>query len=223
MTRIAPYALPLVEVLRQSGPAADGDALIFHTVRGNLAARYHPVAGGLAEAAVVWLGDSSAGLAGPGDGLYSDVAATLQQSAIESLRLDYRQPNRLSECVSEVLVGVHWLASERGIDRLALVGHGFGGVVAITAAVAADAVRCVAALATPDTDCDALAWLGKPLFLAHGDADTVVPVTSARRLEERARGEVTCRIYPGAGHGFERCRDALADDLRGWLDEQLSP
>src|SRR5215210_7072743 len=50
-----------------------------------------------------------------------------------ALRLHYRRPNELVECVLDTLIGVAFLVHE-GQDNVALVGHSFGGAVVISAA-----------------------------------------------------------------------------------------
>lgn len=210
--------LPLIAVCRQRGTKA-GDPIVFQTTQGDIAGRYHSVAGGLATRAVVWLSGSGGGFEGPAHGLYAALALELQIMGIESLRLEYRRSTRQDECVRDALVGAHWLTRERGIERLALVGHAFGSAVAITAGAASEKVSAVAALASPTVE--AVARLGKPLFLGHGADDQVQPAADCLRLEQRAAGDVTCRIYPGAQHNLDECRDALSADLVGWLDEQL--
>jgi len=220
VSRSTAYELPLVDVLRQSGTAA-GDPTVFQTVSGEISARYHPVAGGLATRAVVWLPGCGGGLDGPAHGLYRQLAMELQTLGIESLRIDYRRINRIEECVRDCLVGVHWLSRERGIDRIAVVGYSFGAAVALTAGVAARAVNAVAALAAPTGGFESVDRLAKPLFLGHGELDDVVPAATTLLNEERAAGDVVCRIYPGGHHDLEECRDTLSADLMTWLDENL--
>jgi dienelactone hydrolase len=210
------FALPLVEVLRH--PAADdgGDRVIFQTVRGGISARLHPVPGGSSEQAVVWLPGAER-VADPAvEAFFMEGARELVGRGIESVRLAYRRPNRLDECVRDALVVAEWLSSERGIERIVLVGHGFGGAVAVTAGVASPVVSAVAALAAESAGTETVDQLDKPLFLAHGDADPVVPVACTNRLAQRAAGEVTCRVYPG-GHDLAAARPRVLADLAAWL------
>lgn len=220
MTRSTAYELPLVDVVRRAG-GVTGDPVVFRTISGDIVARYHPIAGGLATRGAVLVPGVGGGLDGPAPGFYAEVAEALGARGIEALRLDYRRVNRLEECVRDALVGAHWLSRERGIDQVALIGHSFGGAVAITAGVAGDEVGAVAALASQAAGAEAVTWLGKPLFLAHGDADEVLPVACSLRLAQRANGEVACRIYPGAHHALAECRGELIRDLATWLDTHL--
>ena len=80
-------------------------------------------------------------------------------------------------------------------------------------------------------DIDTLDVLGSsarvrcPTFVAHGDADTVVPVSDAHDITAALAGERQCRIYPGADHRFTKPEDLdrLLDDCRRWLIEHLLP
>lgn len=64
-----------------------------------------------------------------------------------------------------------------------------------------------------------------PAFVAHGDADRVVPCADAAEIAAALGGERRTRIYPGADHRFSRPADldALLGDLCGWLEAQLAP
>ncbi len=75
-----------------------------------------------------------------------------------------------------------------------------------------------------------------PLFIAHGDRDSLIPVETARLFAERMRGgsagPVVYAELPGAQHGFdrfhsirfERVVDAV-EDFAAWvrLRESLRP
>ena len=79
---------------------------------------------------------------------------------------------------------VHHLLARRGVARVVLVGHSFGGAVAIAAgALLGPATAGVVALSTqvPGTEhVDKLA--GTPLLLVHGDADGVLPDLCSRNV-----------------------------------------
>ena len=69
------------------------------------------------------------GLSGPAHGLYHTLARRLG-----GVRVHYRKPGRLEDCLFDVLL-VHNLLTRRGVERVALVGHSFGGAVAVGAGV----------------------------------------------------------------------------------------
>src|SRR5437762_9963047 len=109
-------------------------ALKLQTNRGDIDALYHlavnpPISKRLG---VVFVGGAGGGLDGPARGLYPAVAKELQRAGIAALRVDYRHPNHLEECVLDTLCGVEFLRSD-GVERVAVVGHSFGGAVVISA------------------------------------------------------------------------------------------
>lgn len=59
-----------------------------------------------------------------------------------------------------------------------------------------------------------------PMFIAHGDADSSVPIGQSERLRDALAGAgtpVEFLVVPGAGHGLP---NAIADDVRAWLAAQ---
>src|SRR5690348_12926434 len=74
---------------------------LLETNRGAIVTRYHPVEG--ARAGVVWVGGAGGGLDGPARGIYVEACRRLQGGGIAGLRLHYRRPNHLEECVLDTL------------------------------------------------------------------------------------------------------------------------
>src|SRR5919202_1773289 len=113
------------------GKTSDGiEELTLQTNAGEIPCIFHSAPEG--AAGVVWVGGAGGGLDGPAWGLYPRLASQLVRDHIASLRLHYRHPNNLMECVLDPLLGAVYLG-ERGRTRVALVGHSFGGAVVITA------------------------------------------------------------------------------------------
>lgn len=52
---------------------------------------------------------------------------------ISSLRIQYRNPVNMEECIYDVITGINFLERE-GIFVIALTGHSIGGAVVIQAA-----------------------------------------------------------------------------------------
>jgi len=62
---------------------------------------------------------------------------------------------------------------------------------------------------------------GKPFFVGHGTADTVVPVAHGRASRELLEGlgaALTYREYPGMAHEINA---ACLADVQTWLRERL--
>lgn len=195
------------------------DEVLLTTNAGQITCRLHR--NGQATAGVVWVGGAGGGLDGPAGGLYPRLAAQLAAQGVESLRLDYRRPNDLIACILDTLLGAGYLQG-RGIDRLALVGHSFGGAVVISAGVASSSVFGVAALSSQTYGTDLVRDLGpRSLLLMHGSADSVLPDSCSRDIFRRARDPKEVLLYPGCGHGLDECREAVDRDLLRWLRQVL--
>ena len=171
-----------------------------------------------AERGVVWVSGAYGGFSG-GGGLYSILSDELIADGISSLRLDYRHPNVLHHSIMDVLAGVDFLRSQ-GCERVALVGHSFGGAVVIAAAPLSDAVWSVAGLAS-QTHGARYAHLvsPKPLLLVHGEDDDRLSARCSILINEWAREPKRLILYPDAGHNLRECRDELHPVLKSWLLE----
>ena len=77
---------------------------------------------------------------------FARLADVLRQDRIASLRLCYRHPNVLPECVLDIMTGVAYL-THGGAQPVVLVGHSFGGAVVMTAGALRAPVAGVVALA----------------------------------------------------------------------------
>jgi fermentation-respiration switch protein FrsA (DUF1100 family) len=171
---------------------------------------------------VVWVGGAGGGLDGPAAGLYGTLARDLAANyGVAGLRLHYRFPNHLDDCVLDTLMGVAWLRGAEGIARAALVGHSFGGAVVIAAAAGSEAgaVSAVAPLSTQTFGATAaVAQVApRPILFLHGTADEILPPTCSTSLFARAGEPKRIKLYPGARHGLEEAREELIADLRAWL------
>ena len=210
--------LELLDV--EQGPAVDGvEELVLHTNAGDIPCRFHVAEGG--DAAVVWVGGAGGGLDGPAGGLYPRLAGQLVGDRIASLRLHYRQPNHLTACVLDTLMGVAYLAT-RDRTRVAVAGHSFGGAVVITAGALSEEVVAVAALSSQTSGTELVSEVSpRPLLLMHGSADEILPDRCSRDLYARAREPKQILLYEGCRHGLDECRDAVDRDLLDWLRQVL--
>jgi carboxymethylenebutenolidase len=106
---------------------------------------------------------------------------------------------------------VGWLQASPGVSgrRVGLVGYSQGAFLAVSIASSIPAVKAVVDFfgggSTSAGRLEQEASNFPPLLILHGEADTVVPVSSAFRLRDAVitqGGEVEIYVYPGAGHGF---------------------
>lgn len=190
------------------------------TNSGIIDTRLHPASSG--EVAILWVFGAGGGLGGPAGGLYPRLAEVLTADHVASLRLDYRRPGHLTDCVLDVLIGIAYLQSV-GRPKVILAGHSFGGAVVINAAALTENVIAVAALSAQSYGTDAVKDLnGRPLLLMHGDADEVVPARCLQDIYDRAGQPKQLLLYPACGHGLDDCRREVDRDLTHWLHEMVN-
>ena len=123
-----------------------GRGMTMHTTRGDVRSIVHHDQAIRTTKGIIWVWGARGGFAGPAEGLYRDLAEELRHE-ITSVRIDYRQPNVIPECVMDTLVGVSFLTGTGHTD-IALVGHSFGGAVVISAAPFSGEVKAVVALSS---------------------------------------------------------------------------
>ncbi len=204
----------------QVGEGETGRGVTLRTTRGHVRAIVHNDQRGRTSKGIVWVWGARGGFAGPAEGLYRDLAEDLA-GEITSLRVDYRMPNVIPECVLDALVGVSFLTGT-GHSEIALVGHSFGGAVVISAAPFSEDVKAVAALSSQTYGAQNAALVSpRPLLLAHGGADTRLPPRCSEQIHSWANDPKELIIYPDAEHGLTECRDELRDMLRDWLRARL--
>ena len=199
-------------------------ALKLHTDRGDIDARFHPAPENSAGKGlgVVWVGGAGGGLDGPARGLYPAASEQLQQRGIASLRLHYRRPNELRDCVLDTLAGVAFLARE-GVTRVAVVGHSFGGAVVISAGATSPKIKAVVPMSSQTSGTElAPAVAPRPMLLIHGTNDQVLPDRCSRQIYADAGEPKEIKLYPGAGHGLDEVRQEVLDLLVRWIPEKLA-
>ena len=132
---VAPWRLP---------EATGGSGILVRTNLGPIRCMYHRAEG--ATQGIIWVSGAAGGFSG-GGGLYPILSDELIEDGVSSLRLSYRKPNNFMHCMMDVLAGVSFL-QDKGHERVALVGHSFGGAVVIAAAPLSEAVVTVVGLAS---------------------------------------------------------------------------
>ena len=137
------------------------------------------------------------------------------------LRVSYREPNNLDLCAHDLACGVEW-ARDAGAERVVVMGHSFGGAVAIRAAVVMTAsVAGVVTFATQSAGCEVAGALdGRPLLLFHGDCDEILP-SEASLMVQAIAGYGDVEMLAGDGHLLATSDDVIAERLEEWLPEVL--
>jgi len=189
-----------------------------YTTRGLLTLLTHePEPGTAGDAAIVACGGAMGGVLGPGDALYHRLGQRWAPRGVRFVRVGYREPNNLDQCAHDLACGVE-LARDAGASRVVVMGHSFGGAVAIrTAVIMPVSVVGVVTFATQSAGCEvAGALAGRPLLLFHGDRDELLPPESSHVVAAIAgHGEVV--MLPGDGHLLARSDDVIVERLDQWL------
>jgi predicted alpha/beta hydrolase family esterase len=192
--------------------------------RGLLTLLWHePPAGAVAaDAALVPCGGAMGGLLGPAGGLYQRLGETWAARGVPVLRVSYRQANDLDTCCLDVAAAVQ-LAVGTGAERVVVMGHSFGGAVAVRVAVGLDPlVAGVVTFASQSAGCEVAGSLhGKPLLLFHGDRDEILPFESSEMVRMLAGAGELVRL-PGDGHLLGESADVLWERLEEWLPDVLA-
>lgn len=209
--------LRIENVHAEPAPEHGSFNLQIETSRGPISAIFQAVEGG--TGAVVCVGGAAGGMDGPG-GLYARLAESLVSARLSTLRVGYRAPNNLEECVLDVLAGCSFLAGV-GASDLALVGHSFGGAVVIMAGQLAPAVRAVASLSPQLFGTRQVEQLGKPLLLIHGTEDTILSHEASEDIYRRARDPKRMILLAETGHGLREAKERVLVTLTSWLGAML--
>jgi len=140
-----------------------------YTRRGLMSLLWHEPKEQVRNVGIVMVGGAMGGTLGPGNGLYNDFGHALAEVGIPSIRLSYRKPNDMDSCCVDLAAAVQLLIGS-GADRVVLMGHSFGGAVAIRVAVGlSEMVAGVVTFATQSAGCEIAGGLqGKPLLMFHG-------------------------------------------------------
>ena len=127
-----------------------GNGVLLHTTRGDIHTIVHsnPDPEYRTTKAIVYVWGARGGFDGPAEGIYARLAEDLKYE-MTSIRIDYRLPNVLAECVLDTMAGLSFL-SATGHSEIALVGHSFGGAVVIAAAPFSPLVKAVVSLSSAD-------------------------------------------------------------------------
>jgi pimeloyl-ACP methyl ester carboxylesterase len=191
-----------------------------NTSRGDVECRHYV---GGSSAAVIWAGGAGGGWESPARGLYPKLSEEYATDGVSSLRVRFRYPGVLAESVLDVLAGVMYLA-DSGDDSIGVVGHSFGGAVAIQAAATLEMVRAVVTLATQSYGADPAADLGPQcaLLLLHGQDDSVLSPDSSRKVHRIAQEPKQLVIFSGTGHGLDESADTVRHLTRDWIDRYVA-
>ncbi len=191
-----------------------------YTMRGLLTLLWHePPAGfALQPGALVLCGGAMGGLLGPGEALYHRLGEEWSRRGVHVLRISYRKPNDLDMCCVDLAAAVQLAIGSGGADRVVLMGHSFGGAVAVRVGVGLnEMVAGVATFSTQSAGCEVAAGLADtPLLLFHGERDEILPIESSDMVRMIAGTGEVVRL-PGDGHLLARSAAIIWARLEEWL------
>ena len=168
-------------------------------------------------AAAAWAACSA-----PPTALYHRLGLELAEEGIGTVRVGYRKPNDLARCVHDVAAATD-LASRSGGRRFVVIGHSFGGAVAIQSrGRPRRALRAASSRSpTQSAGCELAAELGDtPLLLLHGTDDEILPPDTSAVVQILAgHGDVV--LLPGAGHLLTQAADEVHDRVHTFITTNL--
>jgi hypothetical protein len=198
-----------------AGEARDGERkLELRTTRGAIPLILHENA--TAPRAVLCVSGAIGGFDGPAR-LYPRLGAELPNQGVAVVRMNYRQPNEFTECLLDTFATLTFLKGV-GSGRATLIGHSFGGAVAINAGTLSPVAASVVAISSQLAGAHPVAELSpKPLLLIHGTADSVLPDQCSRILYERAGEPKVLKLFDGADHRLSPAGDELFALVCDWI------
>jgi len=192
-----------------------GDSVLLSTDRGGIRCLFHKSTS--TERAIIWVWGVKGGFDGPANSVYGRLAESLMSQDIASLRVDYRRPGDLHECILDVLVSLQFLVSG-GYKTICLVGHSFGGAVVISAGSVVDEVKAVIALSSQTLGADRPDLLHpRPLLLIHGMEDRNLPHRCSEMIYESAVEPKELVLLAGTGHGLRQSADEVESRIRDFV------
>ncbi len=206
------YELSIRGVRAEEGEHPGEMRVELNTTRGPIEMYLQPVEG--KTGCVVFIGGAAGGVDGPANQVYVRLAQALAGQGVSSLRVRYRNAGDFEECVLDALAACSFLKGI-GAERAVLVGHSFGGAVAIKAGELGGIVSAVAGMSSQRFGTHDVQQLGKPLLLIHGSRDDILDRAASDDIFERAVEPKRLVILEGAGHGLLEA----ADDVFSLLSE----
>ena len=206
----------------EAGAEVDGyRPVLLKTDRGDIHCRYSKLPG--ARLGAIWVGGVGGGFDSPAKDMYGRLARELMPLGIASLRIQFRHPTLIAESVLDVMAGLRLLEGD-GMRSMALIGHSFGGAVAIQAATAFPTVRTVVTLATQSYAADAVTELGPrcSILFVHGADDAILPPSCSQHIYDEAQEPKRLKIIQGTGHTLDEQADEVTRIVREWVVGRLN-
>ena len=206
--------LSIKGVRTQLSDTSDEYILELNTTRGVIKGYLRACEG--KTAFVIFVGGAGGTVSGPADKVYEKIGISLVEHGISSLRIEYRKPGDFAESVVDVLAGCSFMQGIGAREAL-LVGHSFGGAVAIKAGELSDLVKGVTAISSQLYGTQDVHQLNKPLLLIHGDQDEILHHEASEDIYRRASDPKSIEIIKDSGHGLQEDPDAVYSLLEKFI------
>lgn len=166
---------------------------------------------------VLMCGGAMGGVTGPGRTLYVELGKAMAAEGKAAMAVDYRKAGDLSRSLLDVCAATD-LAMRNGAERFVILGHSFGGAVAVQAAgTFPGAVAGVITYATQSGGCEEAARMGDvPLLLLHGERDSILGPENSMMVQALA-GHGDVRIFPDTDHLMAEAADEIAEITHEWV------
>ena len=191
-----------------------------YTMRGLLTLLWHEPAADAPKqpGALVLCGGAMGGVLGPGDALYHRLGVEWSARGVPVLRVSYRKPNDLDLCRVDLAAAVQLAIGGAMADQVVLMGHSFGGAVAVGVGVGLlEMVAGVVTFATQSAGCELAGGLqGTPFLLFHGERDEILPIQASEMVQMIAGHGELVRL-PGDGHLLAKSDDVIWERLEEFL------
>jgi pimeloyl-ACP methyl ester carboxylesterase len=189
--------------------------------------RYYKTEFGESKAAVVFVGGAGGGWDSPAKGLYPRLSQRLvKDDGISALRIRFRYPTNLEECVIDVLAGTEFLTQMEMKTSIGFVGHSFGGAVVISsAALSKDIVKTVVTLSTQSYGTEGISKLKEnkcSILLIHGKRDEILSSYCSSYIYNKAKEPKQLILYDDAGHSLDEVADKVFHKVQKWVVENLA-
>ena len=169
----------------------------------------------------VFLAGAGGGDRGPANDLFVRLGKDLVDEGFSALRVRYREAGEFEECVADAMAACSFLKAV-GAERVVLVGHSFGGAVAVKAGELTDLTKAVCSMSTQRYGTFEVEDLGKPLLLIHGSRDEVLDKAASEDVYERARDPKRIVILEGSGHGLLEHQDEVYHLVKTFVGEHAA-
>jgi hypothetical protein len=166
----------------------------------------------------VFLAGAGGGDRGPANDLFVRLGEGLMAEGYSAVRVKYREPGEFEECVADAMAACSFLKAV-GAEHVVLVGHSFGGAVAVKTGELASLAKAVCAISTQRYGTFEVEELGKPLLLIHGSRDEILDKAASEDVYERAREPKRLVVLEGAGHGLMGHEEEVYDLVKVFIRE----